>query len=441
MASWAVSSNSGRVSPMSAGLSLAVRKSNSTDITLLQLESRAGRGFVGLVGQAGVHAEIDDGAGGFAALFFDEVDAAGDGAAFAAIEHGGFLGDDAFPVNFEGGMIEGAPAEGVTGLDDFVETFPFALALHDGFLGAEVGAHDFDEREAAAADFGDESLADDPAQGVGEADADLFLFFGLEHAEDAVDGEAGVNGVERAEDEVAGFGGAEGDFDGGAVAHFADENDLGGLAQGGAQAVGEAVEVLAEFALIDGGLFLGVAELDGIFERHDVDRLHGVDLVDDGGEGGGFAGAGGAGDEDEAGFFPGGLEDDFREVQFRDGGDDGVEFAQDNGVVAALLKDVDTKAGAIAEGGGGIAGAAAQQILGEAFAAAQEVEGHHLGLVGSEPFDVGIDFHGLELAGHFHLEGTVDGEDDVGDVLVVIQQGIQDVIEFVAAHGDRLGGW
>ncbi len=99
-------------------------------------------------------------------------------------------------------------------------------------------AHDFEQGVAAAADFGGEPLADDPAQGVGQANADLLLLLGLEHAEDTVDGLAGVDGVERAQDEVAGFRGAQGDLDGLAVAHFADEDDLGGLAQGGAQAGG-----------------------------------------------------------------------------------------------------------------------------------------------------------------------------------------------------------
>ena len=40
-----------------------------------------------------------------------------------------------------------------------------------------------------------------------------------------------------------GFGGAEGDLDRFAVAHFADQNDLGRLAQGGAEAVGKSVEI------------------------------------------------------------------------------------------------------------------------------------------------------------------------------------------------------
>ena len=140
---------------------------------------------------------------------------------------------------------------------------------------------------------------------VGEADADLLLLLGLEHAEDAVDGLAGVNGVEGAHDQVAGFGGAEADFHRFAVAHFADQDDFGGLAQGGAQAGGKGAEIAAHFALVEGGFFLRMDKFHRVFQGDDVDGLGFVDLVEHGGQGGGFAGAGRAGDEDEAGFFLG----------------------------------------------------------------------------------------------------------------------------------------
>src|SRR5262249_38582750 len=152
--------------------------------------------------------------------------------------------------------------------------------------------------------------------------ADLLLLVGLEHTEDTVDGLAGVDGMEGGEDEVAGFGGAEGDFDGFAVAHFADENGFGGLAEGGAEAGGETVEIGAEFALVKGGFVVRVDVLDGVFGGDDMDRLGMVDFVEDGGERGGLAGTGGAGDEDEAGFFLGDLANNLRELEPLERGDD-----------------------------------------------------------------------------------------------------------------------
>ncbi|MFM1944766.1 MAG: hypothetical protein RI897_3748 [Verrucomicrobiota bacterium] len=153
-----------------------------------------GGGFGGVLGE--FHAEVDHFGGGFAPAFFDVVDTAGDGAASATEGEGGFFADEAIFVGFEGAVIEGAPAECGAGLDDFVEGFPFAFAHLDCFLGAEVGAHDFEEGGAAAADLGDEALADDPAERIGEADADLFLFLGIEHTEDTVNGLAGVDCME-----------------------------------------------------------------------------------------------------------------------------------------------------------------------------------------------------------------------------------------------------
>ena len=72
---------------------------------------------------------------------------------------------------------------------------------------------------------------------------------------------------------MAGFRGHERDFHGGAIAHFADQNDFWRLAKRGAQAIGIIVEIVPEFALIEGGLASRMHEFDRIFQRHDVDRL------------------------------------------------------------------------------------------------------------------------------------------------------------------------
>ena len=121
------------------------------------------------------HAQGGDVRRAFAAGFLDVVDAARHRPALGAVEQGGFLGDGAVLVGLERGMIESAPAERLAGFDDFVEAFAFAFAQPDGFLGAQVGAHDFQEGVTAALDLGHEPLADDPAQGVGQPRADLLL--------------------------------------------------------------------------------------------------------------------------------------------------------------------------------------------------------------------------------------------------------------------------
>lgn len=191
----------------------------------------------------------------------------------------------------------------------------------------------------------------------------MLLFVGFEHAQNTVDRLPGVDGVQRAHDEVAGFGGAQSEFDGFAVAHFADQNDLGRLAKRGTQAAGKLVEVRAHFALIERGLFLRVNEFHGVFEGDDVDGLGFVDLVEEGGQGRGFAGSGGPGHEDEAGLLLRHVVEGVRELEVAEGWDLGVEFAEHDRVVAALGEDVDAETGLAGQRVGGVAGAGAQEIF------------------------------------------------------------------------------
>ena len=122
-------------------------------------------------------------------------------------------------------------------------------------------------------------MADDPAQRVGQAHAHLVLLLGLEHADDAVDGLAGIDRVERRHDQVTGLGGRQADLDRLTIAHFTHQNHLGRLAQRGPQAAGKRVEVHAQFPLIEGGLLLRMDVLDRVLKSDDVDRLAFVDLI------------------------------------------------------------------------------------------------------------------------------------------------------------------
>ncbi len=66
-----------------------------------------------------------------------------------------------------------------------------------------------------------------------------------------------VVGVQGAEDQVAGFGGGDGGAGGFQVAHFADEDHVGVLAEHVAKAAGEIGDVAADFALLDGAVDAG----------------------------------------------------------------------------------------------------------------------------------------------------------------------------------------
>ena len=162
--------------------------------------------------------------------------------------------------------------------------------------------------------------------------------------DDAVDGVGGADRVQRGKDQMAGLGRGDGDADRLQVAHLADEDDVGVLAQGGAQRVGVALGVAADLALVDDG-FLGVVEgLDGVLQRDDVVGVGLVDDVDERGQRGAFAAAGGAGDQHEAALFVHHLDDAVGDAQLLRLGNVQIEDAGDQRRGVALAKDVDAEA-------------------------------------------------------------------------------------------------
>ena len=110
------------------------------------------------------------------------------------------------------------------------------------------------------------------------------------------------------------------------VAHFAHQNHLGRLSEGGAQAAGEAVEIRPQFALVEGGGAVRVDVLHRILQRDDMHRFGLVDVIEYRGQGSGFARTGRTGDQHQAGFFLRNLPDDLGKVQPLQRRDDGVEL-------------------------------------------------------------------------------------------------------------------
>src|SRR6187402_1518743 len=79
-------------------------------------------------------------------------------------------------------------------------------------------------------------------------------------------------------------GRGERDVDRLAVAHLADEDDLGGLTQSAAQRRRKRRRVAVQLPLMNGSLLVRVQELDGIFDGQDVFGPRFVDAIDDGGQ-------------------------------------------------------------------------------------------------------------------------------------------------------------
>ena len=125
-------------------------------------------------------------------------------------------------------------------------------------------------------------------------------------------------------------------------------------------------------------------------------------------------------------------------------GNVGVEFAQDDGELAALGENVDAETGLVAQAVGRIAGAVADQILGQARVAVDQIQRDHLGLIGRQFFDGRIKADRDQFAGLLDLQRLVHGEVQVRDIPaaaddrfglpVQAEHHRQYVIQFAAAH-------
>ena len=109
----------------------------------------------------------------------------------------------------------------------------------------------------------------------------------------------GVGAMERAEDEMAGLGRLDGSQHRLAVAHFADQDAVGILANDDAEGVFEVRNVETDFALGDDASLAVESELDRVFDADDVEAAMLVDVFDHGGERRALARTGDAADEDQ----------------------------------------------------------------------------------------------------------------------------------------------
>ncbi len=185
-------------------------------------------------------------------------------------------------------------------------------------------------------------------------------------------------------DEVTGFGGLEGDLNGFAIAHFADENDFGRLAQSGAEGQRKRRRIAVEFALVNGGLLVLVQELDGVFDGKDVKGLVRVHFIDDGGERGRFSRSRGAGHQDDASLEV----DDFfqlgREIQLFKAGNAVRNHAHHDGAASSLAKNIHTEAGDTGKSVGKIGGAFLLQFADGMLVLAHNVVGNQAGVFRTE---------------------------------------------------------
>ena len=125
-----------------------------------------------------------------------------------------------------------------------------------------------------------------------------------------------TNRVQCRKYKLAGLRGSKRRVDGGKVAHFTQQNNVGGLPQSAAQRIGIAVGVVAHFTLADDALLVGMQILDGVLDGDDVAFAGGGDAVDDTGKRSGFSASSRAGHQHQALLFVGKFHHRFGNIQF-----------------------------------------------------------------------------------------------------------------------------
>ena len=207
-------------------------------------------------------------------------------------------GNVIIPGNAEDVVVEELHPELVPGLNRGVNTerFVFADKVRDSGRNDEH----FVSGDAAPLNAREELLRQNADNRRRQLRADLLLLVRRENVDDTVDRPLRPGGVERAEDDVPRFGGGNRGFDRFQVAHFPDEDDVRVLTQRAADRVGEGHNVDADFALVDGRLFMIVVEFDRVFDRDDVVVDVRVQPVDASGERRRLPGTGRAGNQNHA---------------------------------------------------------------------------------------------------------------------------------------------
>ena len=265
-----------------------------------------------------------------------------EGFGVGGFDEGFFFGNQFGFDELEERLVEGLHAfvgAGLDGGEKFVEA-----VLFDEFADGAGVEHDLDGGNDAAGGRRHEPLADDTAQGGGHLTANLVAFVRGEEIEGAADGGVGRGRVQGGQHKMARVRGGEGGHERLAVAHFADDDDVGILAHDVDEGAFEAERIEADLALFDDRLLVLEHVLDRVFERDDVALLGFVDMLDHRRERAGLAATRGAGDEDDAALGAGNFAELFRQVQIMEGRHGRFDVAHHESGQAALVENIHAEA-------------------------------------------------------------------------------------------------
>ena len=266
-----------------------------------------------------------------------------------------------------------------------------AFSNRDRFPRPQIVSENFGEQLPASAHFRRKALAHDVTQSVRQPDSKLLLLSQGEKAEDTVDRLAGVHRVERAQHQVPGFRGHQCNLDGGAIAHFTDQDDLGSLAERRAQSVGIIIKVVTQFALVESRFLRRVHEFDRILQGDDVHRLLLVYLIEQRRQGGRLTASGRPGEKDQPRFLLGNFREDAGQAQTRNARNIPFEFAQHDRKISLLPKNIDAETDLFAERITAIARSAGEIIVNKPPISLHQGQRDLLRLIRGKGFDGRID--------------------------------------------------
>ena len=270
--------------------------------------------------------------------------------------------------------------------------------------------HDLHGHGPSPADTWDQRLRNHGLQYEGEGHADLLLLVIGKHVDDAVDRFRTGVGVQLGKCQVTRLGDRQGRGDGFEVAHLADEYHIRVLPECILECAGERRRVGMHLALVDQAVLVPRQGFDRIFHRQDVVMPFPIDLVHDGRQRGGLAGAGGSGHQHESARQFAETLDRCGQAQLLEGLDLERDLPDGGRYVAALGENVGPEAREILHAKGEVELA----FLFEAFALllVHDRVGQFFGLLRVER----IQRQRFELAVHTQPRGRSDGDVEVGRV-------------------------
>ena len=149
---------------------------------------------------------------------------------------------------------------------------------------------------------------------------------------------------------MTGFGGGHGDFNGLVISHFAKQDNVGTLTQGGAQGGDIVLGIHIDLTLADDTAVVAVQVFQRIFKCNNMGIPGMVDAVDHTGQSRGFTGAGSTGDQHHTAVGLAKMKYGFRDTKLCRIWQGECDHTDHSRVAAALFVGTDTETGNTGQG-------------------------------------------------------------------------------------------